>query len=84
MDLPQPSPMGSADVGDRRLAIGLVFMAEMANTAFEKLLDLIHPEHHPLVGRIKDMAAGMVLVSSLMSVVIGVIIFLPKLIEKLN
>ena len=66
------------------LAIGLVFMAEMVNTAFEKLLDLVHPDHHPMVGKIKDLAAGTVLATAVIAISVGLIIFLPKIITKLN
>ncbi len=65
------------------LAIALVFMAEMINTAFEKLLDMLHPEHHPMVGRIKDLAAGTVLATAFIAVVVGILIFGPKLAEKI-
>jgi diacylglycerol kinase (ATP) len=66
------------------LAIGLVFMAEMVNTAFEKLLDLVHPEEHPMVGKIKDLAAGTVLATAVIAIAVGLIIFLPKIIDKLG
>lgn len=61
------------------LAIGGVFAAEMFNTAIEKLVDLLHPERNPQAGLIKDIAAGAVLVMAIVSVVIGLIIFIPKL-----
>jgi diacylglycerol kinase (ATP) len=64
------------------LCIGLVFMAEMLNTAIETLVDLVSPEKNEKAGRIKDLAAGSVLVIAFMAFVIGVIIFLPKLLEK--
>jgi len=47
----------------------------------ETLVDLISPEYHLLAGRIKDIAAGSVLVSSIIAVIIGIIIFLPAIIE---
>ena len=62
-------------------AIGLVWVAEMFNTAIEFLVDFVSPNIHPLAGRIKDVAAGAVLVSSLTAAVIGAIIFLPKLLR---
>ena len=43
------------------------------------MIDLIHPERHPLAGRVKDMAAGAVLITAIMAVIIGLIIFLPYL-----
>lgn len=66
------------------LCIGLVFAAEMFNTAFETLVDKVSPEKDPLAGKTKDIAAGAVLVTAIISVVVGVIIFLPKLIALFN
>lgn len=60
---------------------GLVLVGEMINTGLEKLVDLISPEYHPLAGRIKDISAGVVLVSSILAVIIGIIIFLPAIID---
>jgi diacylglycerol kinase (ATP) len=57
------------------MQIGLVWAAETFNTALEKLVDLVSPEYHPLAGKVKDIAAGAVLIVSLMSVVVGGIIF---------
>ena len=61
-------------------AIGLVLAAEAFNTALEVLADAVHPERHPLVGRAKDIAAGAVLIAAIAAIVIGLIVFLPKLI----
>jgi diacylglycerol kinase len=63
------------------LAIALVFITEMLNTAIEFLTDLASPEFHPLAKKTKDVAAAAVLVASIIAVVIGVIIFVPKWIE---
>lgn len=57
------------------LAIGLVIGLEMINTAIEDLVDLVTTEWKPLAGKIKDMAAGAVLIASIAAVVIGIIIF---------
>jgi len=59
------------------LSISLVFITEMINTAIERLVDLVEPEKNPLAGKIKDIAAGAVLISAITSVVIGVIVFWP-------
>lgn len=56
------------------LAIGLVWVAELLNSALERLCDAVHPEHHPLIGRAKDAAAGAVLVASLLAAVVGVVV----------
>jgi undecaprenol kinase len=60
------------------LVIALVFAAEMFNTAIEKVVDLASPEFHPLAKAAKDIAAGAVLVIACMSVIIGILIFIPK------
>ena len=60
-------------------SIALVWTAEMLNTALEKTLDLLHPGYHPLAGRIKDIAAGAVLITAIAALCAGLIIFIPKL-----
>lgn len=62
-------------------AIGLVWVAEFANTALEAVVNLISPEYHPLAGVSKDVAAAGVLVSAGTAVVIGCLIFVPPLVE---
>ena len=59
-------------------AIALVLIAEMFNTAIEFLTDIASPEIHPKAKMVKDIAAGAVLIASLAAVVIGLIVFLPK------
>ena len=63
------------------LAIGLVLVSELINTAIEWLVDLVSPEYKEKAGSIKDVAAGAVLVAATISVIIGAIVFLPKIIE---
>ena len=60
------------------LAIGLVLVAELLNTAIELLVDFVSPEFNEKAGKIKDIAAGAVLVAALISVGIAAIIFIPK------
>lgn len=60
------------------LCMGLVFGLEMMNTAIEKLVDLVSPAKNALAGKVKDIAAGAVLIAVFFSVVIGLIIFIPK------
>lgn len=62
------------------IAITLVWIAEMCNTAIEKIMDHLSPETHPAVKAIKDIAAGAVLIAAFSAFVIGLIIFLPRLI----
>lgn len=57
---------------------GLVFTAEMMNTAIENVIDLFSPEQHELARNGKDIAAGAVLVSALIAAIVGLLIFLPK------
>ncbi len=59
------------------LAIALVLITEMINTAIERLVDLVEPNHHPIAGKVKDIAAGAVLIAAITSVIIGVTIFWP-------
>jgi len=63
-------------------SIGLVWMAEGVNTGLEALTDLVSPNEHPLAGRAKDMAAGAVLCAAIAAAVIGVIVFVPKLLAR--
>lgn len=60
------------------LVIALVIGTELINTAIERVVDLASPEIHPLAKQAKDVAAGAVLVFTLASVIIGLLIFLPK------
>ena len=62
-------------------AIILVFTTEVFNTALEKTLDLIEPQHNEQVRIVKDIAAGAVLVTAIGAVAIGVAVFLPHLIN---
>jgi diacylglycerol kinase len=57
----------------------LVLTLEIINTAIEKTIDLLHPEKHSEAGKIKDLSAAAVLLIAILSVMIGCIIFLPKL-----
>jgi diacylglycerol kinase len=59
--------------------IGLVLGFEMFNSSIERLCDLMHPQHHPFVKIIKDVAAGAVLITAIVAAICGVIIFLPKI-----
>ncbi len=61
------------------LAIGLVMSAETFNSAIEKLVDLKEPDQRPEAGKVKDMAAGAVLLAAITAAIIGVLIFWPYL-----
>ena len=57
------------------LTVGLVLVTELVNSAFETLIDRVHPDQHPEIGAAKDIAAGAVLVSSLVSLAVALIFF---------
>ena len=61
------------------LCIGVVIAAELFNTAIERLVDLVSPQQHPIAGKVKDIAAGAVLVCAVTAAIIGLIIFVPYL-----
>ena len=61
------------------VAITGVFIAEMFNTVFELCIDIAAPDYHPLAKIAKDVAAGAVLLSAILSVVIGLFVFEPHL-----
>ena len=63
------------------LAIALVWITEILNTAIEKIMDFISKERHPQVALVKDLAAAAVLISAVAALTIGTIIFLPKLLN---
>lgn len=65
------------------LSIGLVLVAEAANSAIEEVADFIHPEFHVKIGLIKDIAAGAPTFAALISLVIAGIIYIPRIIEML-
>ncbi|HRV55125.1 MAG TPA: diacylglycerol kinase family protein [Mangrovimonas sp.] len=60
-------------------AIGLVMGTEGLNTAVESIADFIHPEHHKKIGFIKDISAGAVFIAAIVAIIIGFIIYFPKL-----
>ena len=61
------------------LCICGVLVLEMMNSALEHLCNLVQNEYHPSIKNIKDVSAGAVLVASFISVIIGLIIFIPKI-----
>lgn len=63
------------------LTILVVLSLELVNSQIEKFLDIIQPEHHPRVKIIKDFTAGAVLISAVGSIIIGIMIFLPRILQ---
>ena len=61
------------------LCIGLVLVAEAANSAIEEVADFIHPEFHKKIGLIKDIAAGIPTFAAGISLIVAGIIYLPKI-----
>ena len=64
-------------------AIAGMLALELVNTAIEKVVDLVTEEYHPLAKAAKDAAAGAVLIYAIFSVIVGIIIFLPKIVAVL-
>ena len=57
------------------LSAALVIGAELFNTTLEVLIDYAWPEHHPMIGRAKDVAAAAVLVTAVGAAIVGVLLF---------
>ncbi|MDP4184916.1 MAG: diacylglycerol kinase family protein [Bacteroidota bacterium] len=64
-------------------AIAIVFAAEAFNTVFEKLVDHLFKEYHETARLAKDIAAGGVLICAIAAFIVGLIIFLPKVLQLL-
>ncbi len=65
------------------LTIGIVAVTEMMNTAIEALVDFVSPEYNERAGKIKDIAAGGVLLSAIIATVVAVYIFGNKIFNLL-
>jgi diacylglycerol kinase len=61
------------------ISIFFVLIAETANTAIEKTVDLVTREYHPLAKQAKNLAAGAVLLAAVNAVITGLLIFGPYL-----
>ncbi|ACU02684.1 diacylglycerol kinase family protein [Pedobacter heparinus] len=62
-------------------ASGLVIVAELFNTAIEVLVDLVSPAYHEKARIVKDVAAAAVLLAAGTALIIGLVIFIPKLLD---
>lgn len=60
------------------ICIGMVLMAEAFNSAIERLTDIVSPEYNKKAGKVKDLAAGAVLLAAIGAATVGLIIFIPK------
>jgi len=65
------------------LTMALVWITESFNTVYERLFDLVDPTVNPLVKIGKDVSAAAVLISAVVSIIIGILVFLPHLLEIL-
>ena len=63
------------------LLFAVVISTEMFNSAIEKLSDLVEPEVNKTIRDLKDIAAGAVLWAAMVSVIVGLIIFVPEILE---
>lgn len=61
------------------LCMAIVISFEMLNHALEKLCDVVHEAPHPYIKTVKDVAAAAVLWSAVLSAIIGLLIFIPKI-----
>lgn len=66
------------------LTIAFVLILELLNTTLEALVDIVSPHHHDSAKLAKDVAAAAVMLGALTSVVVGALIFIPRLIELLS
>ncbi len=65
------------------LTVGFVLAAEAFNTAIEALADRVHPDHHPQIAIVKDVAAGGVAMAAFTAVIVALFLYLPKLLAFL-
>lgn len=66
------------------MAIGMVLVTETLNTSIENIMDFVSTDHQPAIKRIKDISAAAVLISAIISTLIGLIIFVPKVLVAIN
>lgn len=66
------------------LAVGLVWVAELFNTALETIVDLASPEQRPLARVAKDVSAGAVLAAALTAAATGLLVMGPPLLDRLR
>ena len=63
------------------LTISMVLISEAFNTVVEKTCDLIEPNYSEKIGELKDISAGLVLISAIAALLVGVVVFGPYLIK---
>jgi diacylglycerol kinase len=65
------------------LCMAIVISFEMMNHAVETICNVVHEAHHPLIKTVKDVSAAAVLCSAIASMLVGLIIFIPKIFPSL-
>lgn len=65
------------------IVIGVVFLSELLNSSLESLADVIEPEWNEQIRKAKDYTAAVVLISAIISVIVGGLIFIPKILNLL-
>jgi diacylglycerol kinase len=66
------------------ICISMVLAAELFNSAIERICDHVNPSYHPQIKLIKDMSAAAVLVIAIMSLMAGLLIFIPAFIHSVK
>lgn len=66
------------------IVFGIVLIAELFNTAIERVADFVEPQHNREIGMIKDLAAGAVFLAAITAAIVGVLIFIPKILDLIN
>ena len=66
------------------IVMALVWICEIFNTCIEKTMDFLSHEHHPQIKLIKDMAAAAVLIMAVVAVLVGCLIFVPRIVALLQ
>ncbi len=64
--------------------ITIIFLAEIVNTALERAVDIIKPHKHPYARVIKDLSAAFVFMSACSAGIIGFLIYIPLLVQRLH
>ena len=72
-------PCSPAEIILLVFAMGFVWIAEIFNTAIERIADMISKEQNPQIKFIKDLSAAAVLIAAVSALIIGCIIFIPKI-----
>ena len=76
--------IGAVELAVLILTIAMVWVAEFVNAAVEAVVNIVSPEYHPMAKVSKDVAAGTVLLSVAVSIVVGLLILGPPLVVKLG